>query len=387
MKFDRDYRPHDKKDIFPFYRGECDLCHCSISRGNIVYKIHDDIFDDPRLYLNCPFKDKDHARKLGARWDRERSKWYVDQWTDASVQDFDQWLPSPTDSLTTWYPSYYHEKCAEGASEKAKSLLQKAFFKTRKREVDDIASSMPTKMRRIMTRRKLSDFEKKSLRLRLRKKRGLLSKLHGQKEYMIFPNDALEDLLQKVPMTHEELLNVKGIKQYRSEMYSDCILSTIRDFLELDYSEMTVGASVKVEAYVSQPVVSRNTLMLSEDKKDKLRDALMSLRRYLADLHGTCLFKVFTNDILEDLIEKLPSSRSELVEIKGIKSFRADMYGELILEAINSFLENIENEKSKEENGTRDQIEHNDFSPTEIYSSSARLVSPIKVYSSSPVPR
>lgn len=63
------------------------------------------------------------------------------------------------------------------------------------------------------------------------------------------------------------------------------------------------------------------------------------------------------------------------------------MYGELILEAINSFLENIENEKSKEENGTRDQIEHNDFSPTEIYSSSARLVSPIKVYSSSPVPR
>lgn len=30
-----------------------------------------------RVYLKCPFADKDEAKELGAKWDNEQRKWYV----------------------------------------------------------------------------------------------------------------------------------------------------------------------------------------------------------------------------------------------------------------------------------------------------------------------
>ena len=31
-----------------------------------------------RQYLNVPFKEKDEAKKLGARWDNDKKKWYME---------------------------------------------------------------------------------------------------------------------------------------------------------------------------------------------------------------------------------------------------------------------------------------------------------------------
>ncbi|MET4921837.1 DUF5710 domain-containing protein [Streptomyces sp. PSRA5] len=48
---------------------------------------------EKRLYLNVPFAEKDEAKRLlGARWDKDRRKWYV----DAERVDREQaarWLP------------------------------------------------------------------------------------------------------------------------------------------------------------------------------------------------------------------------------------------------------------------------------------------------------
>lgn len=30
-----------------------------------------------RLYLDVPYKEKDEAKSLGARWDPEKKKWYT----------------------------------------------------------------------------------------------------------------------------------------------------------------------------------------------------------------------------------------------------------------------------------------------------------------------
>jgi len=42
-------------------------------------------------HLDCPFSDKDLAKSLGARWDSNKSKWYVPD--GVSLDPFSKWLP------------------------------------------------------------------------------------------------------------------------------------------------------------------------------------------------------------------------------------------------------------------------------------------------------
>jgi len=50
--------------------------------------------DETRVYINCPYHDKDEAKALGARWDRERRSWFVPQGHDNSpdVSLFSRWM-------------------------------------------------------------------------------------------------------------------------------------------------------------------------------------------------------------------------------------------------------------------------------------------------------
>lgn len=45
-------------------------------------------------YLEVPFKEKDQAKALGARWDGASRKWYVPSDLDESLDQFARWLPS-----------------------------------------------------------------------------------------------------------------------------------------------------------------------------------------------------------------------------------------------------------------------------------------------------
>lgn len=44
-----------------------------------------------RVNLNVPFKEKDHAKRLGARWDDARKCWYVEN-VDR-LEPFLRWMP------------------------------------------------------------------------------------------------------------------------------------------------------------------------------------------------------------------------------------------------------------------------------------------------------
>ena len=44
-----------------------------------------------RVYLNCPYAEKDECKAFGGKWDPDVKKWYV---TEASnINDFKKWLP------------------------------------------------------------------------------------------------------------------------------------------------------------------------------------------------------------------------------------------------------------------------------------------------------
>lgn len=44
-----------------------------------------------RVNLNVPFKEKDEAKKLGAKWDPQIKKWYIPD--GLKVDKFRKWLP------------------------------------------------------------------------------------------------------------------------------------------------------------------------------------------------------------------------------------------------------------------------------------------------------
>ncbi len=48
-----------------------------------------------RIYINVPYKDKDVAKLLGARYDGEKKKWYIPQGVDSKL--FAKWSVDKTE--------------------------------------------------------------------------------------------------------------------------------------------------------------------------------------------------------------------------------------------------------------------------------------------------
>ena len=46
---------------------------------------------EKRVYLNCPFDEKDLCKGAGGRWDADAKKWYVPEGEDPNR--FKRWLP------------------------------------------------------------------------------------------------------------------------------------------------------------------------------------------------------------------------------------------------------------------------------------------------------
>lgn len=46
--------------------------------------------DGGRVYIDCPYEERDEAKALGAKWDWQRKKWYVPGGLD--VAEFSKWM-------------------------------------------------------------------------------------------------------------------------------------------------------------------------------------------------------------------------------------------------------------------------------------------------------
>ena len=61
-----------------------DLCECKTRlRGFLSNK--------ERVYLNCPYSEKDICKGAGGRWDPEAKRWYVPEGDNPNR--FKRWLP------------------------------------------------------------------------------------------------------------------------------------------------------------------------------------------------------------------------------------------------------------------------------------------------------
>lgn len=64
------------------------------------------------LYLNVPYKEKDEAKNLGAKWDNSKKKWYISS-SNSDIKQFSRWLPSESYNFISdfFYLAQTERKC------------------------------------------------------------------------------------------------------------------------------------------------------------------------------------------------------------------------------------------------------------------------------------
>ena len=96
----------------------------------------------------------------------------------------------------------------------------------------------------------------------------------------------------------------------------------------------------------------RNTISPAVQKQ--LKSDLHNLRKNLAKQQNLAPCQIFPNRTLEEIIAKLPTNHSELVKIYRIKERRCDLYGDAILEVVNTHLDGLNHESdSRVQRSTR----------------------------------
>ncbi len=79
------------------------------------------------IFLDVPFREKDQAKQLGARWDGASKKWYIPADLTESVDDFQKWLPqknnlNPPDQQAFFSDSSSHEATSTKTNTKEKGV-------------------------------------------------------------------------------------------------------------------------------------------------------------------------------------------------------------------------------------------------------------------------
>ncbi|MGD7054236.1 HRDC domain-containing protein [Sutcliffiella horikoshii] len=161
----------------------------------------------------------------------------------------------------------------------------------------------------------IADNDIKQLLMEYRTKKA---KLLEVKPYHIFSNRTLEILLEKMPQTVEQLLEVEGIGQKKAEEYGQDILSILQ--------------TKEVERFQESPKVFTPVKVQNED----FRSLLVEYRRTRARELNVKPYYIYTNKTLEVLLEQQPKTMKALMAIEGIGKKKADEFGEGIISIFNN---------------------------------------------------
>nr|WP_304220049.1 HRDC domain-containing protein [Fredinandcohnia onubensis] len=135
------------------------------------------------------------------------------------------------------------------------------------------------------------------------------------KPYYIFTNKILDSLLEKKPLTIDQLLEIEGIGHKKVEEFGEDILSIIKR----NYTE---DSQVKK---LSTKIQSENSI------REELKSALTAFRTKRSKELNVKPYYIFTNNTLESILDKKPDTINKLLEIEGIGPKKADEFGQEIL--------------------------------------------------------
>ncbi|GGD09932.1 HRDC domain-containing protein [Pontibacillus salipaludis] len=144
------------------------------------------------------------------------------------------------------------------------------------------------------------------------------SKELNVKPYHIFTNKILDSLLERKPLTKDQLLEIEGIGPKKVEEFGEDLLAIIKNNHTDDH-----------EAKKPDPKIQSQKL-----SREGIKTALTDFRTKRSKELNVKPFYIFTNNTLESILNKNPQTINELLEIEGIGPKKAEDYGQEILDIV-----------------------------------------------------
>lgn len=132
--------------------------------------------------------------------------------------------------------------------------------------------------------------------------------------YHVFTNKTLDEILENLPNTMEQLLTIQGIGEQKAEKYGQDILAFIQKGHE-----------------AAEPV----PIEVSGSSTD-IKKLLMDFRSKRANELNAKPYYIYTNKTLDAIVEMKPKTMDELLKVEGIGVKKANEFGEEILKLVNS---------------------------------------------------
>lgn len=148
---------------------------------------------------------------------------------------------------------------------------------------------------------------------------------------------------EEINKNYKEILN-----QNKKEDTSRDVIDILK---ELQKSNKEIG--IKIDALLN--LLSKKDepeIKLTENQINNLRKELKTFRIEKAEKIKSPAFMIFSNATMDEFIDKLPTTKEQLLKIKGVGPIKYELYGEDILKIIKK---NIEEEITKEKEEITDE--------------------------------
>ncbi|RXJ02207.1 helicase [Anaerobacillus alkaliphilus] len=154
------------------------------------------------------------------------------------------------------------------------------------------------------------------------------------KPYYIFTNKILDCLLEKRPLTLNQLLEIEGFGHKKVEEFGEDILFIIKDNYPEDNLPVSQSTGDSKDKDTSTKMESKVPSKSGNLTVEEIRLALTAFRTSRSKEINVKPYYIFNNNTLEAILEKKPGSINELLRIEGFGPKKAEEFGQEILDII-----------------------------------------------------
>lgn len=148
--------------------------------------------------------------------------------------------------------------------------------------------------------------------------------------HCVFSNAVIEQIIENMPDTIEELYDIKGLGKVKIGKYGEDIINILKGKSKQDNfkykMDLVKKASNEVAAVKVKDIAKTREQLIEDLKKYRLEKSReLNIKAYF----------IFNNAEMEDLLDKRPKNKLELLKVRGFGEKKVEEYGASILEILN----------------------------------------------------
>ncbi|MCY6483000.1 HRDC domain-containing protein [Clostridium aestuarii] len=147
--------------------------------------------------------------------------------------------------------------------------------------------------------------------------------------HCVFPNVVIEQIVENMPDSIEELYYIKGLGKVKIDKYGQDIINILK------------GKSKGVKSTYKTNLIQKAASEIAADKfenvqmtREQLTQELKKFRLEKSKQLKIKPYFIFNNAEMEELLDKIPKNKSQLLKVRGFGEKKVEQYGERILEIL-----------------------------------------------------